>query len=649
MESYKKNGIELISGLALSNSKYPSVIKYTPSKTRILSEHPGDLKRTAPENVGIPSSLITELIEDLESDSRANIHSMIIVKDGYVIAECAREGYSTRLAHLSHSMSKTVTGILVGMLIDDGLLSLDDTLGSLFPEYDVHPKSADITVRDLFRMSSGIPFSEVGSVTEERWAEAFLGSEPAFAPGEKFAYNSMNSYILMLIADRAVNKEYGLNIDNFLRIRLFAPLGITEYFWEKGPEGILKGGWGLYLSAESYAKIGMMMLGGGEYDGKRILSESFTIAATSTQMPAPEETGDFNYGYQLWVARSTDEFLFNGMLGQNVLVIPRSNIVVSINSANNELFQESPALKILRRHLTANLTDYKSGKNAQKILSGRISSFYASRRAIIPRPKKKGIPQLLGIKSRTPFDDAFTPLTESPFIFADNNQGILPLLVRVMQNNYQGGIKKFEFTRRDDELFLTSHEGEKKYEYKVGIYGYEFTSLDYCGEKYTVGVIARYVGKNGAPVYEFEFIFPELPNSRLMRLSLSDSGLLEVEMTENPDSEIAASFIDSLPAMNPKISFALSMLESSLGKNFIKNRLEEVFSPTLLAVAENAPDFELILSEEESKIKEKLASFGMVRMLISKFTGVKSEEDENKKPPSLGGLFLSSILGKFFS
>ena len=297
---------------------------------------------------------------------------------------------------------------------------------------------------------------------------------------------------------------------------------------------------------------------------------------------------------------------------------------------------------------TADLSDYKGGKNAQRALSEKIRSFYSSRRIVTPKAKKRGIPQLLGLKPRTPFDAAFAPLTASPFVFADNNQGILPLLVRVMQNNYQGGIKKFEFTRRGDELFLTSHEGEKKYEYKVGIYGYEFTSLDYCGEKYTVGALARCVGKDSS-VYEIEFIFPELPNSRLMRLSLLDSGLLKVEMTENPDSEIAASFIDSLPAMSPKISFALSMLESSLGKNFIKNRLEEVFSPTLHAVAENAPDFDILLSEEERKIKEKLASYGMVRMLISRFTGVKSEEDENKKPPSLGGLFLSSILGKFFS
>lgn len=647
MENYKKQGLMLISGLALSNSKNPAVVKYTPGKTKILSEEAPSLKRARPEAVGIPSSLITTLIEDLEADSRANIHSMVIVKDGQVITECARKGYSARLPHLSHSMSKTVTGIVIGMLIDDNLLSLDDTLEELFPEYDIHPEAAKITVKNLMIMSSGIAFSEIGAVTDERWTETFLASEPSFAPGEKFAYNSMNSYMLMVIATRIISREYGLGAEEFLKIRLFKPLGISEYLWESGPEDIIKGGWGLYLSAESYAKLGMMMLSGGEYDGKRILSESFVTAATSTQIKTPEETGDFNYGYQLWVARSTDEFLFNGMLGQNVLVIPKRNIVVSINSANNELFQESPALRILRTHLSADLSEYPSSRSDEKVLKNKTDAFYNSRLAISPKAQKRGFRQLLGLTSRTPFDSSFLPLTEAPFIFTDNNQGILPLFVRVMQNNYQGGISKFEFTKKGEELTLTSYENDAKYEYKIGFYDYKFTELDYCGEKYTVGAIARFVGTKTSPDYEFEFIFPELPNSRFMRLSLSQNGMLKVEMAENPNSNIAKSFIESIPAMSPKITFALNMLESNLGKNFIQRRFEEVFAPTIFAVSEDSYEFEALLENENRKVNDKLSSFAMVRMLLSKFTG--SDENEERKAPSLGGMFLSSILGKFFS
>ena len=650
METYKKNGLELISNLALSNTKYPSVVKYTPSKTKISKKENTSLPRSIPERVGIPSSAIVELIDDLESEPRANLHSMIIVKDGMVIAECARKGYSARLAHLSHSMSKTVTGMIIGMLIDDGKLSINDSLEKFFPEYDIHPETAKISVENLLIMSSGIAFSEIGSVTDTRWSETFLSSEPAFKEGEKFAYNSMNSYMLMVIAHKIISEEYGLSVEQFLKERLFDPLAITEYFWEIGPEEIEKGGWGLYLSAESWAKLGIMMLCGGVYNEKRILSEEFVTAATSTQSITPSETGDFNYGYQLWVARSSHDFLFNGMLGQNVLVLPQNNIVVAINAGNNELFQESPALAILRKHLSHSFESVKPKLFPPMHLQKRIDSFYSTRARILPKAKKRGVAQFFGLRSRTPFDDSFSPLLTAKFVFAENNQGILPLFVRAMQNNYQGGINSFEFKKDGESLILTVCEGEKDYVYKIGIYDYEFSDVDYNGEKYIVGALACLEAEeNEALIYNVEFIFPELPNSRMLKLILSPQGILTVKMSENPDSKITESFIDSIPAMSPKISFALNMLESNLGKNFIEKRVTELFSPTLTAISEKAENFDVLLEEENAKTKEKIASMSMVRMLISRFTGAKIEEDEDKKAPSLGGMLISSLLGKFFS
>lgn len=650
METYKKRGLELISNLALSNQKYPSVVSYIPSKTELSRQEQRDLPRAFPEKVGISSATIASIISDLEAEPRAELHSMIIVKDGFVIAECARKGYSARLAHLSHSMSKTVTGMLIGMLIDDGKLKIEDTLGKFFPEYDIHPSTAEITVENLLIMSSGIAFSEMGAVTDLRWTETFLGSEPAFEQGEKFAYNSMNSYMLMAIAHKIISEEYGLTVKEFLKERLFDPLGIKNFFWEIGPEEIEKGGWGLYLSAESWAKLGIMMLDGGVYGSKRILSENFVTAATSTQSITPNETGDFNYGYQLWVARSSHEFLFNGMLGQNVLVIPKNNIVVAINSGNNELFQESPALKILREYLSDDYDDDESKKISPLLLHKKITSFYDSRAWITPLPKKKGIAEFFGFKPKTPFDKEFSALVNSKFVFAENNQGLLPLFVRAMQNNYQGGIESFEFIREGEALYLISTEGAKAYKYKIGFYGYEFTDLDYCGEKYTVGALAvAEKNKNERPVFKIEFVFPELPNMKKLRLSISERRVLTLDMTETPDERIASSFIDSLPAMNPKINFLLDMLETNLGKNFIERRISELFSPTLMAVATDADDFETLLADENYKIREKMSSMSMVRMLISKVTGVQSEEDEGEKMPSLGGMFISSLLGKLFN
>jgi hypothetical protein len=317
---------------------------------------------------------------------------------------------------------------------------------------------------------------------------------------------------------------------------------------------------------------------------------------------------------------------------------------VSLNSGNNELFQESPALSIIEKHLCRDSLNQPNLISRSNPLTKTCRSFFYSRKWIIPKEKTRGIAQLLGLKSRTPFDQSFSHLI-GKYVFADNNQGILPLFVRLMQNNYQGGIDSFEFRREGDSLILISCEGEKEYRYKIGIYGYEFTNIDYNGEKYTVGAIASSESQDS---YRIELIYPELANTRRLELSLSDNYRLTVKMYEIPDSKIADSFISSLPALTPKMNFAIGMLESNLGKNFIERRIAELFSPTLIAISEKSENFSEQLASENQKVAERLASMGMVKMLINNFIGAQSEDEIPKKQASLGGIF-SSVLGSLFS
>ena len=644
MELYKKKGLELISNLAITNKKYPAVVKYTQKKTKTFAKEESSLPKCIPERVGVSSAVILSMLTALEGEHEANVHSMVIAKDGFVIAECARPGYSPHLAHLSHSMSKSVTGMLIGILIEEGLIRITDTLGELFPEYDVDPKCKSITVRALLIMSSGIEFSEIGSVTDTRWSETFLSSAPVFAEGEKFSYNSMNSYILMVIAERIINENYNESVSEFLKRRIFSPLGIKEFFWEKSPEGIEKGGWGLYLSAESWAKLGLMMLGGGSYNGKQILSREWVEQSTARQITTPDETGDYSYGYQIWVSRTKSDFLFNGMLGQNVLVIPKNQLVIAINAGNNELFQDSPALKIIQNHLSVEPEALAAqGLGAIPALKRKLESFFSMNTWVIPMEKKRGIAEFLHLRSSTPFNEKFYPVLKK-YRFAENNQGILPLFVRAMQNNYQGGIESFEFRKNGEELQLISTEGGREYVYNIGFYGYAFSSIDYLGEKYVVGAMAAADSPDSRRI---EFIFPELPNTRRITLTESYEGVMTVSMTEIPDSKITDSFVTSIPAMSPKINFALDVLETNLGKNFIERRLSEVFSPTLTAISENAPNFDELLLRENRKIKETLSSMNIVRMLIGKVTG--SEDSEEKRSHTLREFILSSIKNRFFS
>ncbi|MBQ8689323.1 MAG: serine hydrolase [Clostridia bacterium] len=641
MENYKRKAVELVSNLALEYKPYPAVVPYEPAKDKIMWEDRHRLLRSTPERHGIPSSLITELFSRLEAEGRANVHSIVITKDSEVIAEAARPGFSPNLPHLSHSMSKTVTGMLILMLADDGKIDTGAKAISFFPEITTTTDEArEVSVEHLLTMSSGLSFSEAGTVTETEWTRAFFESESNFTPGEKFAYNSMNSYVLMRIADAVSREHYGLSAEEFLRKRLFSPLGIENAFWEYGPEGVLKGGWGLYMSAESWARLGIMMMNYGVWHGKRIISEHSVINAISTQSITGEEVGDFNYGYQLWVSRKGDDFLFNGMLGQNVWVCPKNGIVVALNSGNNELFQKSPALEIIKSTLGGELPRYAVRQRAEmKALSEKSKQFFTSRQWIIPHAPLRGLPYVLGIKNRTPFNSAFDALL-GEYLFPQNNQGILPVFIRVMQNNYQGGIRSFVFRKNGNYLRLCSFEGKERIDIDFGFYSQVRNIVSFGGERYIINAIADAVEEaDGEVVYKLELIFPELPNTRRIILSLAEDGRLTVKMREIPDERITDSFISAIPSMSGKYGLLMSFLERNLGQNFIKNKLAELFSPEFLAVREGAEDAERYLEEENERISGKIESSKLIRTLIYKF--VVPDADSNKK----GGI--SGIISKF--
>lgn len=657
MENYKRRAVELISNLMLEYKGEPAVIPYSPQKTKISALEAPSLKRGNPQRYGISPSILRELLTKLEEEKRANIHSIMIIKDGTVICEASRPGYSQNYAHLSHSMSKSVIGIVIGMLYDDGKIDTDDLVIDFFNNGITEgTKLNTLTVHHLLSMKSGISFSEVGSVTESEWARAIFTAEPDFSPGERFAYNSMNSYLLACIAEKLVKEHYGISLIDYIDKRLFIPLGIRNRLWEIGPEGIEKGGWGLYLSAESFAKIGIMMLDGGMSGGKRILSERWIQKSTSIHARVPEETGDFDYGYQIWIGKDGEDFLFNGMLGQNLWVFKKRGIVVSLNSGNEELFQRSPTLEIIRNCLMGDLKSEEPVYPASQLsaLKEKERNFFISRQWLTPRVKKHGLPYALGLLSSSPFEERFLPLI-GRYVFPKNGHGILPFFVRLMQNNYQGGITSFTFKRNRELLRLVSTEGSEDYTIDFGFYSYKENVLFVDGEKYiALGLADTAEDEGGNIIYRLEVIFPELPNTRRILLSREEGLTLKIKMTEIPDAKIADSFIASIPAMNPRIRIALDLLEKNLGKNFIKTKLGELFSPEMLAIRTDSPIYEKKLKEENDRLEKKIASSRLIRSLITRFVALTDEKCnlggvcEKEKPLEKSGM-LKTIISRLFS
>lgn len=281
------------------------------------------------------------------------LHAALVIQNDKVIYERTDAGHTIDGKHVLWSVSKTFTATAVGFAVQEGRLRVEDRMvdiiGDLCP--DPLPEGMDeITVWHLLTMSSGLATEarETARLThpDADWARAVLSAPMHFRPGEYFEYNSMGSYLLSVIVSRVT----GERVDNYLATRLFKPLGITDWWWEASPQDYSAGGWGLYLSAESLAKMGLLMLHKGEWKGRRLLPESWFDAAMSTQIlqykgritdpgqiaALSENDWQQGYGYQMWHC-THDAYRLDGAWGQFCVIIPDKNAVVVLLSHTTDL------------------------------------------------------------------------------------------------------------------------------------------------------------------------------------------------------------------------------------------------------------------------------------------------------------------------
>ena len=217
------------------------------------------------------------------------------------------------------------------------------------------------------------------------------------------------------------------------------------------------------------------------------------------KVAADEYTGGFDYGYHLWIGRQGGELLFNGMLGQNLWLCPKNDIMAVVTCGNNELFQRSPTLDIVRKYLSDEIcddTDYR----AIKLLERKKQSFFDSRRRVRPLERARGIAGLLGIGEREPFDLSWNSVLGS-YAVVINNAGVQPLILRAMQNNLDSVIENITLYRRGNRLYIGVLESGEEHRIAVGLYGYEESELRIKGEKYLVRAVGRAVRVRGNTEY----------------------------------------------------------------------------------------------------------------------------------------------------
>lgn len=283
----------------------------------------------------LDSSILPAFHAALES---TQVLSSVIIKDGNIVDEYYKDGYSETSQFSIRSCSKSVTGALIGIAIDQGLIeSVDVLISEYFPQIlesdSDHLKQ--ITIRHLLTHSSGISWDESTSVFGEwrgsdNWVNYVLNRPVVSRPGTSFNYSTGGSHLLAAILQDAT----GRTAYDFGREYLFEPLGMDSVQCGEDPQGISDGGNGFSMNVYDMAKFGQLFLNGGVWEGQQIISEEWVNESTRIQIT--RSTGSAHHGYQWWVrtfgAQNYAAYFAQGHAGQFIFVIPELDLVTLFTS-----------------------------------------------------------------------------------------------------------------------------------------------------------------------------------------------------------------------------------------------------------------------------------------------------------------------------
>ena len=334
------------------------------------------LPRSTPERAGVSPLVLDRFAAAL--DRHDSLHSLIVVRNGSVIAEGWWRPYRPEVPHLLYSLSKSFASTAVGLAVNEGLLSLDDRLVTFFPDDlpdEVGTNLDAMRVRHLLAMCTG--HAEEPSVfSAEGWRDpygVFLRAPVEYAPGTHFLYNTAATFMLSAIVQRLTDQT----LVEYLSPRLFDPIGIETPFWESSPEGVNLGGTGLYLTTEDIARFGLLYLRDGFWNGERLLPEGWVREATRSHISNGDDpSSDWNqgYGFQFWRCRN-GAYRGDGAFGQYCVVLPEHDVVVAITSGVGDMQAVLNTIwDDLLPHLASGAEAAERSEASQQQLTGRLET-----------------------------------------------------------------------------------------------------------------------------------------------------------------------------------------------------------------------------------------------------------------------------------
>ncbi|HEY2506558.1 MAG TPA: serine hydrolase domain-containing protein [Streptosporangiaceae bacterium] len=298
---------------------------------------PAFFPEDSPSRLGVDAGGIAAFLDAADG---IELHSLMIVRHGHVIASGWWEPYGPDRPHHLYSLSKSFTSSAAALASAEGLLDLDDPVLRYFPELDgdvTDPRSRAMLVRHIASMSSGHltdTWDAACGSDPEHPVRAFLRMPPDRDPGTVFAYNQSCTYTLATIVQRVT----GQPLTRYLRPRLFDRLGIGSAAWVELPQGQALGFAGLFVTTDAIARLGELYLRGGQWQGLPVLPRDWVAEATRRHIATDYGTNpDWRqgYGFQFWMSRHG--YRGDGAFGQFCLVLPEHDAVIAITAGTEDM------------------------------------------------------------------------------------------------------------------------------------------------------------------------------------------------------------------------------------------------------------------------------------------------------------------------
>jgi CubicO group peptidase (beta-lactamase class C family) len=293
---------------------------------------------------------ISDGVQKIISGNIPDVHSLVVLRHGEILLEEYFNGHKADDINPLYSCTKSVFSAIYGIAQDQGLLNLDQKIYDLYPEYRSKngwsPEKDSITVGMLLSMTSGFDCNDAGPwesscgvamAPTPDWVAFCFGLPLIHPPGRFWMYNGTSLSLL----SNLISRKSGMSFSNYARKYLLDPLGIPGDSWVLGPGEVAKVDTGLFWKSRDMAKLGLLYLNKGKWEGKRIVSAAWVKDATTAHAPPGAAFGE-DYGYlwhiknMIWKGRQVSVFYANGYQGQAIFVSPDADLICVITAGSND-------------------------------------------------------------------------------------------------------------------------------------------------------------------------------------------------------------------------------------------------------------------------------------------------------------------------